>query len=1060
MSSDEKFESLEYETPRKPGVYVISKPRLYALTFATLILILMVGILSGVLAAKSAREEVKKDYEAKTDKQVGESTIPPSREPTRPTDEPTPCPTFGPVTTKKVTTKEKATEKKTTNKKSSEGPATTALPTTGPKSTTKAPTNAPTKAPTNATTKAQPTQPPTSVTNASTVATKPPTTNPPKCEELWCKPRLPTNIRPYHYNLHIKADVAGLKFNGTQEAFINVTSKTKYILFHIKSVKITGDPKLSKIDSLDTEIPLQRHFPYEEYEYHVVETKSDIAPGKYRLSLPYGGNVSIKLTGFYKSSYKENGNDEVLLTTKFQPTDARKAFPCFDEPDLKATFNVTMTYPKTHMTRSNMPMAPGGLKTNGDMETITFEKTVPMSSYLICFIVSKFEAQYTGQAGIDKNVNITIWSRPDQVANTKYAYDASIKMLTFLEEFTSVRYPMPKLDMYAIPDYGSGATEHWGIITYRESRLLWEQGVSSESNKQSSATIIAHECAHLWFGNLVTCEWWNDLWVQEGMASYLEYYAVDAMHSDWEMFDLFLTVDWKTGMSLDALASSHPISQPVTHTNQIKEIFDSITYNKGSSLLQMLDFFLGNDLFKRGIKEYLDTHKYKGATATHLWEAFSKVSGKDIKGMMETWTHQMGHPIIMMKRIDNTTFEVTQKHFLLDPDANVTQPSKYNYTWNIPFVYAESGHLTDNIKTTLTSRTSNVSVASNNWVFGNRQHKGFYRVNYDLANWQEISKNLNNNSTILRNGLFPVTDRAGTVDDVLNLARAGYVTYDLALDLIKFLETEDNYFVWKMALKNFAYLDKELSAQNAYGMFRKYMVKILKPMIQKLGIDVESTTDHIAKYNQLQFINAACHYGDQDTLSKISKMFKDWMINDKAIPADLRSTVYYYGVASGSDDEWDFVFKKYSESSNPSEKGKLQSALSASEKPWILRKWLAYALDPSIVRTQDTVYVVRAVAGSNPVGRYVAWDFVRANWLQLMEIAKANNFHVNVITSGITTQFTTKFDLEQVEEMWQRYPDALTGARAREQGIEKIKASIKWGTKYYKTVEKWFKDNS
>eukprot|EP00794_Sanderia_malayensis_P019482 gene19482-21406_t len=525
-------------------------------------------------------------------------------------------------------------------------------------------------------------RPPTSSAKPPRTPTKTPTTSVPPstqapCSGPWCRVRLPNDVTPHHYNLAIRADVGALKFNGTQTMFVTVSSATKYILFHYKEMNITSWKVRSINGNVKTNVDLAGGYSKTINEFFVIEARQLMQPGEYEVEVQFQAYVSKKLTGFYRSTYKDStGKTSTLLTTKFQPTDARKAYPCLDEPGLKATFNITIEHPAGYHALSNMPARIAGT-VNGWTVT-SFGKTVKMSTYLVAFIVSDFQFKQS-VTGINGNITMRVYSSPPQINATDYSLGLGTNMTSYLETFLSVRYPMPKLDFVAIPDYGSGATEHWGVITYREARLLYTRGISSERNKQSIATIVAHELAHLWFGNLVTCQWWNDLWVQEGMASYIEYYAVDEVHPDWKMMEQFLVDDWRSGMSLDALASSHPIVMPVEHPKKIKEIFDSITYRKGSSIIRMLDHYLGKDLFRKGLAEYLKSHQFSGATNEDLWKAFSKVSGLDILTMMKTWTLQMGFPLVTLKidQSDGSKATIEQKHFLLDPKAKVTQSSPY-----------------------------------------------------------------------------------------------------------------------------------------------------------------------------------------------------------------------------------------------------------------------------------------------------------------------------------------------------------------------------------------------
>lgn len=866
----------------------------------------------------------------------------------------------------------------------------------------------------------------------------------------WCSVRLPTNIIPFHYNLKIEVDFPGLKFNGTQRMFVKVVRPTSYVLFHYKLMRIIAW-KIFKSGTME-EIVIKSASPQPLNEYFVIEAAKDIAIGDYEIEVKFAANVSTKLTGFYKSTYKDkNGKTRTLLTTKFQPTDARKAFPCFDEPNLKASFNISIVHPAEHVILSNMPVA-SFTPTNADwMSTTYFEKTVKMSTYLVAFIVCEFHFK-ENVTGLARNIKMRVYSSQRQVENTAYGLKLGTEMMTYLEGFFGVVYPMPKLDFVAIPDYGSGATEHWGLITYREARLLFTEGVSSEGNREGIANIVAHECVHLWFGNLVTCKWWNDLWVQEGMASYIEYYAVDKVHPDWEMMTQFFISDWRSGMNLDALASSHAISLPVVHPRQIKEIFDTITYRKGSSIIRMLDHDVGPQKFRESLKEYLNANRFAGATSDDLWKAFDKVTGSAILHMMKTWTLQMGHPLITITRDtrDRSQAIATQEHFLLDPKAKVTVKSPYNYKWVVPLSYVTEDRpdVPRRIYLNMSSATL-TGLPPSKWIKANYKSTGFFRVTYSDENWRLLINQLETNHSV-----FHPLDRASIIDDAFALARAGKLDYKIALGTTKYLnETEKSYVVWNVALSNLNYMKKILSNRPSYSLFKKYMLRKIKPML--LGIGWVSVTGHLDQYKQSLFLTNALSYGDEETTIEAKKIFNDWMYKNKTVKAQWRSLIYSTGIANGGDKEWDFVFSKFKTETNPTEKGKLQYALGATEVPWILRKWLGYSLNSSIIRTQDTVYVITRVSERNSVGRYVAWDFARANWVKCMEIMTANNFHVTKMTLGITAQFTTEFELEQVQEFWKKYPNAGAGERARFQGSERIQASIDWAKNHASIVEQW-----
>eukprot|EP00794_Sanderia_malayensis_P019484 gene19484-21408_t len=383
-----------------------------------------------------------------------------------------------------------------------------------------------------------------------------------------------------------------------------------------------------------------------------------------------------------------------------------------------------------------------------------------------------------------------------------------------------------------------------------------------------------------------------------------------------------------------------------------------------------------------------------------------------------------------------------------------------NYKWIVPFTYVTQDEPNTRKKVTMNMTTANLSGLPNNsskWIKANYMQAGFYRVTYNNNNWKLLIAQLQNDHKV-----FSPLDRAGIIDDAFNLARAGVLDYKIALSTTKFLDKEESYVVWRVALSNLNYLSKVLSARTSFTLFRKYMVNKLSPMVKKLGWNM--TGSHLDIYKRSMFLSAACDYGDADAIAKAQALFNDWMLKNVtssssslylSVDSELKSLIYYTGIENGGDKEWNFVYSKFRVETNPSEKSKLQSALSATQKPWILRKWLEYSLNASIIRTQDTVYVITAVSQYNPTGRYIAWNFARANWPKCMEIMTPNNFHVTRMTLGITAQFTTQFELDEVRAFWKKYPDAGAGARARIQGMERIQASIDWATNYANSVEQW-----
>ncbi|KAG8193545.1 hypothetical protein JTE90_003754, partial [Oedothorax gibbosus] len=443
-----------------------------------------------------------------------------------------------------------------------------------------------------------------------------------------------------------------------------------------------------------------------------------------------------------------------------------------------------------------------------------FETTVRMSTYLLAFIVSDFKRN-----GNDK---FAVWCRESVLDTTAYALEVGPKMLEFFESFFKIKYPLPKMDMAAIPDFSAGAMENWGLITYRETASLYDPRYSSASNKQRVATVISHELAHQWFGNLVTPAWWDDLWLNEGFASYVEYLGVEAVHPEWQMERQFVLDDLHDVLDLDSLRTSHPISVPVGHPDEINEIFDRISYGKGASIIRMMKYFLGDDNFKNGLMNYLNARKYNSSVQDDLWEHLTKVQQRgrsggeviDVKLVMDSWTLQTGYPVVsVIRNYSAGTATVTQNRFLLDSEA----PADTESAWEVPFTYTDGLNpvWTPTTKMWLNKTNGSLSGLPSRWVVANVQEVGYYRVNYDHRNWRLLIQQLDTDHTIIH----PV-NRAQIIDDALDLARAGQLPYHLALNATLYLKQEDDYLPWKAALHGLAFIENMICRSAAYGTWK------------------------------------------------------------------------------------------------------------------------------------------------------------------------------------------------------------------------------------------------
>uniref|UniRef100_A0A8C1PUR8 Aminopeptidase n=1 Tax=Cyprinus carpio TaxID=7962 RepID=A0A8C1PUR8_CYPCA len=453
----------------------------------------------------------------------------------------------------------------------------------------------------------------------------------------WNNFRLPDYIVPFHYDLHLEPDLGTDIYTGSVSIHLYLTQPSQHLWLHIRETFVTAVPSLQRSGPSGlTSVWVKECFEYKPQEYVVVEADEQLSvtgPDEhYILTLHFQGWLNGSLVGFYRTTYQDSGVTKKIAATDHEPTDARKSFPCFDEPNKKATYTISITHDSAYEALSNMPV-----EVLSDQKTKTsFKKSVKMSTYLVCFAVHQFH--YVERTS-KRNIPLRIYAQPLQISTATYAANVTKIIFDYFEEYFDMEYSIEKLDKIAIPDFGTGAMENWGLITYRETNLLFDEKESSSVNKQRVASVIAHELVHQWFGNIVTMDWWDDLWLNEGFASFFEYVGVEEAEPDWGMRDIMLINDVFPVMVDDALLSSHPIIVDVSSPAEITSVFDAISYNKGASILRMLEDLLGRDTFRDGCRRYLKNYPFQNAKTADFWKALE--SGVPVADIMDTWTKQM-----------------------------------------------------------------------------------------------------------------------------------------------------------------------------------------------------------------------------------------------------------------------------------------------------------------------------------------------------------------------------------------------------------------------------------
>jgi len=887
--------------------------------------------------------------------------------------------------------------------------------------------------------------------------------------------RLPSHLEPVNYKLDLVPFI--IPDNFTIRGYVEIE-----VVCRVSASNITLHAADLKIDNKTVEVVNTKSgdrvsvsgVEYDEdREFFILHTAAPLQSGtNYIIKIQYTAYLRDNLKGFYRSVYHdvETNTTEYIAVTQFQAPDARRAFPCFDEPGIKATYEVKLGRTKDMSSISNMPQQQTGAVMAGSTEYVwdVYHKSVKMSTYLVAFVVSKFK--YIESEKLANNVRFRIWSLPASLDQTAYAGQIGPRVLQYFENYFRVPFPLPKQDMIAIPDFGAGAMENWGLITYRETALLYKEGVSSASNKERIAYVISHELAHQWFGNLVTPSWWTDLWLNEGFATYVGYLGVAAVQPDMKYMEQFIVSEVQDVFRVDALQSSHPISIPVGHPDEIQEIFDRISYGKGASIIRMMDNFLTTDTFRQGVSNYLTELKYKAATQDDLWSHLTKQGHKDgtlapemdVKTVMDTWTLQMGFPLVTVTRqYGDKTARVEQTRFIVGG-----KDDEYDLSWWVPLTFTDpkSGFNNTYSKLWLEPDAEAKEVAqmpdSDSPVIFNVQQTGFYRVNYDKRNWELLAKQL-----VRDHSAIHVINRAQILDDAFNLAKSGMLDYEVALSLTAYLGHETEYIPWKAALSGLSYINTMLKRTASYGDFKRYMLQLVTPLYTRLGSSPKPGEGHLDTKLRSTAISWACSMGSKECKNRVGSMYDEWMSasdpdTEAANPVDvnLKYQTYCNAMAEGGEAEWDFGWARYQSSQVATEKATMLYSLTCARDVWLLNRYLNMSLhSDSGVRLQDSYKVIGGVGGGT-VGRYVAWDFLRANWDQISKLYTSGfaKSYAGRIIKSITGSFNTKYDLEQLRDFQSAHSEELAAiARTVEQAVEKVENNVNWMESNFESIRIW-----
>ncbi|RWS23543.1 Puromycin-sensitive aminopeptidase-like protein, partial [Leptotrombidium deliense] len=772
---------------------------------------------------------------------------------------------------------------------------------------------------------------------------------------------------------------------------------------------------------------------------------TNIETGDGQLTITFTGTLNDKLHGFYRSQYTTpSGEVRYAATTQFESTYARQAFPCWDEPAIKARFNVTLVVPKDRVALSNMNVIGEEDDIDPSRKVVKFATTPIMSTYLLAFIVGEYDFI---EDVTENGVKIRAYTPVGKTEQGKFALSVAVRSLPFYEKYFNIPYPLPKMDLIAIADFEAGAMENWGLVTFRETCVLFDEKNTSTSRKQWIALVVAHELAHQWFGNLVTMDWWTHLWLNEGFAKFSEYLCVDKLYPEFNIWMQFVPQITLTGALVsDALHNSHPIEVPVGHPSEVSEIFDTISYHKGASIIRMLYEYIGDECFSKGLSLYLKRHSYKNAVTEDLWAALEEVSKKPIGKIMSTWTKQKGFPVISVnsrQEGNNRILTLSQEKFC--SNGKLSEEDK-QVLWMVPIsISTQSDPSKEAFKVLLDSKSTETvltGVSPNEWIKLNPNCVSFYRVHYTSEMSSQFLSSVKDKS-------MPPLDRLGLQNDLFAMVQEGRAS---TVDLLKLLEAfvdEEHYSVWDSINVCLGHLNNLLSYTDFQDHFHVYGKRLLSKISAKLGWNPAPNESLLDTNLRPLIIGRLVTLKDEATIAEAKRRFDAFINNDTEIPADVRAAVYKAVALSNEDSVYDTFLTLYRKSDMQEEKNRILSGIAGMEDAQKLRKLLEFGMSEE-VRLQDSAYVIIYVA-MNKIGRDVAWRFFQENFSEL-HARYSQGFIICSLVEHTTKNFASEEKAAEIEEFFTSHP-VPAASRALQQGLESIRLKAEWLSRDNETVK-------
>jgi aminopeptidase N len=847
--------------------------------------------------------------------------------------------------------------------------------------------------------------------------------------------RLPGGAAPEHYNLSFKIDFPNNTFEGDETIALTLAKPSKTITlnaveidFHEVTVSASGQSQTATVTS------------DEKNEMATFTVANELPAGAATVHIKYTGHLNDKLRGLYLSTYK----GRKYAVTQMEATDARVAFPSFDEPAYKATYDITAIVDKGDIAISNGEIIsdqPGP----GSQHTIKFATSPKMSSYLVALTVGDWKCAHDSVDGI----KLGVCTVPGKENLAPFALEATKAILHYYNDYYGIKYPLPKLDQIAVPDFQSGAMENWGAIIYRETALLVDEKTASVGAKKGVADVIAHEVAHMWFGDLVTAAWWDDIWLNEGFATWMTPHPIEAWKPDW-----LVSQDVANGtlnaLATDGVQNTRPIHQDATTRNEIGSLFDGIAYGKTAAVLHMLELYLDPETFRKGVNLYLKEHAYGNATATDFWDAMARSSKKPVDKIMPTFVMQAGEPYIAVAAKcegGSTALTLSQKRYFNNPEA-FNAPNQQ--LWQIPICLKGVGGGSGKSECVLfTERQQSFNLKGcSKFVFPNAGALGYYRYDYDTSAFQALGQ-------AGEQALTP-EERISLIGDEWALMRAGQHSVGSYLALGNQLQNTPGYVLLENFFDHLEFVYNELVAPTDRPAFQAWLRRSFSPLLQQLGYEARPSDTPEQKQKRAILFFALGNIGaDPQVIAKSNQLLQQYIKDPASVDGTLARAAVAVAARHGDAALYNQYKAQLQKQLPPEQYYRFFYALGDFSDPALAQQTLDWTLTAE-VRGQD-IYLLQGLVG-NPQTRDLAWEFVRQHYDEINKKTGGGLGGIGVFL-GIADSFCDAQKRDEVVQFFQQHPMPGT-ERNQKEAIETINSCISLRGQQQTKLSAWLKQNS